>query len=71
MPKAAKRRTDHSVTMTSRQSPPNGSATLTDTDIARRAFELYCARGGQHGHDVEDWLRAETELRAAVQRGSA
>jgi hypothetical protein len=32
-------------------------------DIARRAFELYCERGGQHGHDVEDWLQAERELR--------
>jgi hypothetical protein len=31
--------------------------------IARRAFELFLARGGVHGHDVEDWLAAERELR--------
>ena len=38
-------------------------STLTDADIARRAFELYCARGGKDGHDLEDWLQAERELR--------
>lgn len=31
--------------------------------IARRAFELYLARGREPGRDVEDWLRAERELR--------
>ena len=30
--------------------------------IAQRAYELFTARGYQHGHDVEDWLRAEAEL---------
>lgn len=30
--------------------------------IAVRAYELFCARGYQHGHDVEDWLIAEREL---------
>jgi hypothetical protein len=34
-------------------------------DIARRAFELYCARGCENGHDIEDWLQAERELREA------
>jgi len=29
---------------------------------AKRAYELYLARGGEHGHDAEDWLRAESEL---------
>jgi hypothetical protein len=27
--------------------------------IAQRAYELYEARGGSHGSDVEDWLQAE------------
>ena len=31
-------------------------------DVARRAFELYCERGGQDGYDVQDWLQAEREL---------
>ncbi len=33
------------------------------SEIARRAFDLYLARGRQDGHDVEDWLQAERELR--------
>src|ERR1019366_173592 len=39
---------------------------MTDSDIARRAYELYLARGCEHGHDVEDWLQAEHELRIAA-----
>jgi hypothetical protein len=31
--------------------------------IALRAYELFIARGHQHGLDVEDWLTAEHELR--------
>jgi len=30
--------------------------------IARRAYELFEARGGEHGHDWEDWFRAQSEL---------
>jgi HSP20 family molecular chaperone IbpA len=30
--------------------------------IARRAYELFEARGSEHGHDREDWFRAESEL---------
>ena len=30
--------------------------------IARRAYELFEARGYEHGHDWEDWFRAESEL---------
>jgi hypothetical protein len=39
---------------------------VTESDIARRAFEIYCERGCQHGHDLNDWLQAERELRGAV-----
>ena len=38
----------------------------TDNDIARRAYELYLQRGGEHGGDLDDWLRAERELRGAT-----
>jgi Protein of unknown function (DUF2934) len=38
---------------------------ISSEAIAARAFALYTARGGEHGHDVDDWLRAEQELRAA------
>jgi hypothetical protein len=30
--------------------------------IAVRAYERFCTRGHEHGHDVEDWLAAERDL---------
>ena len=39
-------------------------ATVTDEEVARRAYDLYLARGGEHGHDLEDWLQAKGELQA-------
>ena len=32
-------------------------------EIACEAHELYVRRGGEHGKDVDDWVRAEKELR--------
>jgi hypothetical protein len=31
--------------------------------IARRAYERFEARGGEHGRDQEDWFAAEQEVR--------
>ena len=31
-------------------------------DIAIRAHQIFVDRGGEPGHDVEDWLQAEREL---------
>ena len=39
-----------------------GSREPSGEEIARRAHELYLQRGGEHGKDVEDWVRAEKEL---------
>jgi Protein of unknown function (DUF2934) len=39
-------------------------------EIARRAYELYVARGGQNGSDVDDWLRAEREVQEQLARRS-
>lgn len=33
--------------------------------IAAVAYERFLARGGEHGHDVEDWLAAEAEIARA------
>jgi len=33
--------------------------------IADRAYQLFEMRGHSHGSDVDDWLRAEREVRAA------
>jgi len=54
--------------------PKPASTTLADRHstnptraaIAARAFAIYCERGGQHGQDIEDWLRAERDLREAA-----
>jgi hypothetical protein len=35
----------------------------THDQIALRSYELYLARGAGAGHDVEDWLQAEAELK--------
>ena len=34
-----------------------------EAEIRFRAYQLYVQRGGTHGADLEDWLRAETEVR--------
>jgi hypothetical protein len=34
-------------------------------NIARRAYERFQMRGGEHGRDEEDWLEAERELTVA------
>jgi hypothetical protein len=73
MPKSARRRTDNVLTMPSVESPtavPIASG-VTEDDIARRAFELYCDRGREDGHDVDDWLNAERELRDASSSSAA
>jgi hypothetical protein len=31
-------------------------------EIELRAYDLYVERGGEDGHDVEDWLEAERQL---------
>ena len=51
---------------TASQGPSDGQPRRQDPsfdDIARRAYELYQERGGTGGQEVDDWLRAETELR--------
>lgn len=38
---------------------------MTDPDaIAKRAYELFLARGSEPGHEMDDWLQAEAELSA-------
>ena len=57
---ATARRASRSRTPRPPEAPaPNG----IDRDaIARRAYEIFQARGGQHGYEIEDWLQAEREL---------
>jgi len=50
------RRTTPSVEVFRQRTPPSTE------DVARRAYELYEARGAQPGWDLDDWLQAEREL---------
>ncbi len=31
-------------------------------DVEKRAYEIWKERGGEHGKDWDDWIRAEQEL---------
>lgn len=43
--------------------PSSSAAPGRSTElIARRAYELFQQRGGEHGYDIDDWLQAEREL---------
>lgn len=44
--------------------PAKASAGVPSTAaIQQRAYELFVERGSEHGHDVEDWVEAERQLR--------
>ncbi len=40
----------------------------TQEEIQARAFEIYIAEGSKPGNDLENWVRAEKELRAKASR---
>ena len=64
MAKSTKRKTDEAVTAAADRAPKAATRrmTVTNDDIARHAYDLYLARGCEHGHDVDDWVQAECEL---------
>ena len=69
----AAKTTKSTTKRSSKAPPPPSPATETmptietrgpsTEEIQRRAFELFVARGRQHGRAQEDWLTAERELR--------
>jgi Protein of unknown function (DUF2934) len=65
MAKAPRRRADLSVTTAADRAPKArvDAPATTEYDIARRAYDLYLARGREPGHQLDDWLQAERELR--------
>lgn len=42
-----------------------------EQEIRRRAYALYEERGREDGRDTDDWLRAEAEVSAKVQKAAA
>ena len=70
---------DQAAAETAGQTPPEAGQTAQRDgatpaappaydDIARRAYELYQQRGAADGQEVDDWLRAEAELKDAPSR---
>lgn len=51
--------------------PPAAPPVIPGERIAMRAYEKWCQRGCSHGHDMQDWLEAETELRTETGRTAA
>ena len=52
-------------------SPRETTAPTMESDrVAQRAYELYLARGGSDGQDMDDWLSAERELLHSRASGS-
>jgi hypothetical protein len=47
---------------------PTPSPKVTHERIAMRAYEMWLQRGCHHGHDQQDWLDAEAELSAEMNR---
>ena len=39
------------------------AAQPTNDEIAHAAYQRYLSRGGSDGHDMDDWIEAERELR--------
>jgi hypothetical protein len=71
--KGSRRRSDNVLNM-----PPVDAAVtsaaqtaVAEDQIARRAYELYCARGREDGHDLDDWLQAECDLRGEERTSAA
>jgi hypothetical protein len=46
------------------------SSTPTHEQIAARAYEIFVERGRPQGRDLDHWLEAEAQLRAAANIGA-
>ena len=52
----------HPPAAVSTAKPDEGSLELTERLIRIRAYRFFEERGSEHGHDLEDWLRAKAEV---------
>ena len=52
--------------------PARSAAGVVEPEaISRRAYELFQERGREPGRELDDWLRAENELKASRSPGSS
>lgn len=68
-PKPEAVKTAPAKSATAKQAAPEAKVTpfktkhaATHEEIARLAHRFWMERGGQHGHDADDWFRAEQIL---------
>jgi hypothetical protein len=66
--KPSQRRSDKVIDMPQTSSQTQAPMEAREGDIASRAYELYCERGCEDGHDMDDWLQAERDVRDRQQR---
>jgi len=52
----------HPTAAVSTAKPDKGSLELTEDIMRVRAYRFFEERGCEHGHDLEDWLRAKAEI---------
>ena len=69
MAKQAASRTGSSTSSKARRKPSDvvliaGLREPRHQDVAERAYALYLARGAEDGGALQDWVRAESELRS-------
>ena len=52
----------HRTANLSTAKPDESSLALTEEIMRSRAYRFYEERGCEHGHDLEDWTQAESEI---------
>jgi hypothetical protein len=62
------RATSSANSVTSQQQ--HGAMSIPRDRIAMRAYEKWCKRGRPHGSDKQDWIEAEKELMAEMNRAA-
>ena len=65
MPTTKKTKQIAQPSTTGRRAGQRAPQSPAESDIAKRAYQLFVARGGQHGRDLDDWLLAKQELLSA------
>jgi hypothetical protein len=68
MARTQSNKTSHAPSQQVQESSTRNAATSNRTSpsheqIARRAYEIFCARGSTQGNPEEDWFQAERELK--------
>lgn len=61
--KRSKRTTGKAKKVSAPEPGPATGPLISPERISARAFELFLARGGEPGRDLDDWVQAEAELR--------